>query len=225
MAEYVPVWSENLYPLPETVSIEEATFVDGLAVAVHAVERAAPQPGGTVVVLGGGPIGLMIAQVARACGAAATVLTDVYEAPLACARELGLGPCLNTKGASESDLAAELARLTGGQATAVFDTTGDGIVQQAGLSVLAPGGVLNLLAGVGERLGVTTAALAGERTVTTSSNHRYRDFGAALALLASGQVRVRAMITHRFALERAAEAFAVAQDKVASGALKVLLVP
>lgn len=225
MAEWVPVWSEHLYLLPDHVSVDDATFLDGLAVAVHAVRRAMPEPGGAVVVLGGGPIGLMIAQVAHALGAARTVVTDVYEAPLRCLQEWGLGPVLNTAGAGAQDLAEALRRLAGSAPTAVFDTTGDGATQQAGLTTLAAGGVLNLLAGVGEGFAVSTAAVAGERRVTTSSNHRYEDFGAALALLASGQVRVREMITHRFPLSHAVEAFAVAADKTTTGAVKVVLLP
>ncbi len=225
MAEWVPVWKTNLYPLPPEVTLDQATFVDGLGVAVHAVRRARFCPGGTVVVLGGGPIGLMLAQTARALGAGRASVVDVYETPLLCARELGLGPTYNLSQVSESELLTDLMERLRSDVRAVFDTTGDPSAQALGLRLLGAGGTLMLLAGVAEGLRLTSRDLAGERTVTTCSNNHYADFGAALRLLASGQVVVEPMITHRFPLERAVEAFEVARDKVQTGAVKVILHP
>lgn len=82
-----------------------------------------------------------------------------------------------------------------------------------------------LLAGVAEGLELTPRDLAGERTVTTCSNNRYADFGTALQLLANGQVVVEPMITHRFPLHRALEAFETVRNKVQTGALKVVINP
>lgn len=225
MAEWVPVWTECIYPLPPTVTIDQATFVDGLGVAVHAVRRARVFPGGAVIVLGAGPIGLMVAQTARALGAARTAVLDAYEAPLACARELGLGPTYDLPRLGEAEVLADIAHCLGDDVRAVFDTTGDLAAQALGLRLLGAGGSLMLLAGVADGLQVTNRHLAGERTVTTCSNNHYADFEAALRLLDSGQVVVEPMITHRFPLERAAEAFEVARNKRNTGALKVILHP
>jgi L-iditol 2-dehydrogenase len=224
MAEWVPVWSEHLYRLPPHVTMDQATFVDGLGVAVHAVRRAAVFPGGPVVVLGGGPIGLMIAQTARALGAGEAVVADVYETPLECARELGLGAGYDLSQGDEGAFVAETRERLGG-VRAVFDTTGELSAQRLGLQLLGSGATLMLLAGVAEGLEVTTALLAGERTVTTCSNHRYADFGIALELLSAGRVLVEPMITHRFPLEEAPLAFSVAANKAQTGALKVVLNP
>lgn len=225
MADYCPLWSSHLYPLPETVSLEEATFLDALAVAVHAVRSAGNLAGEAVGIIGGGPMGLLIAQVAQALGAGPVAVGDVYETPVACAGELGL-PHARCLGDSPGE---EWAQWVGALApeglAAVFDTTGQADMQAAGLSRLAPGGRLLLMAGVAAGLTLAGGCLAGERRVQTVSNHRYEDFGLALRLLAQRRVAVQAMITHRFPLEHAAEAFAVAADKQHSGALKVLLVP
>jgi threonine dehydrogenase-like Zn-dependent dehydrogenase len=225
MAEWLPLWTEHLYRLPTAITVEQATFLDGLGVAVHAVRRAAIVPGGATVVLGGGPIGLMIAQVARALGAGHAIVADVYDTPLRCALELGLEPGFDLSQGGPEAFAAEVRDRTGGDVRAVFDTTGDLAAQQLGLSLLGAGGTLMLLAGVATGLEVTTASLAGERTITTSSNNHYADFGFGLRLMAAGRVLVEPMITHRFALDDAPEAFAVAADKVHTGALKVILRP
>lgn len=216
MAEYCPVWSEHVYELPSGVSVDEATFLDGLAVAVHAARMAGAFPGEPVLLLGGGPIGLLIAQVTGALGAGEAVAADVYETPLACARELGLGRTINlSEGGAEA--------LLGDGFAAVFDTTGDLGAQQMGLAALRRGGTMILMAGAAQGLTLGPATLAGERRLMTCSNHRYEDFEIALRLLADGRVRVGPMITHRFPLEQAAEAFEVARDKVNTGALKVIL--
>jgi threonine dehydrogenase-like Zn-dependent dehydrogenase len=222
MAEWCPAWQEHVYPLHDRIDIEAATFLDGLAVAVHAVRNAAIRPMSGVVVLGAGPIGLMIAQTARAFGAGPVLLTDVYEAPLTCAREFGLmGLEVGQKPAR--DAAEEIAGQIGVPVLAVFDTTGDREAQKLGLRLLDPGGRLMLMAGVAKGLTLSARDLAGERALMTCSNHQYPDFGVAHELLALGRVQVKPMITHRFPLEEAPEAFAVAADKVNARALKVIL--
>lgn len=224
MAEWCPAWISHLYPLDEqVVGLEEATFLDGLAVAVHAVKFADPYPASAVVVIGAGPIGLMIAQAARALGAGRVLVTDVYDAPLDCAAELGLA-ALKVGEEADGEAAEEIAgRVEHDPVLTVFDTTGDNNAQKLGLRLLAPGGTLVLMAGVAKGLNLSARDLAGERRLMTCSNHQIADFGIALDLLAQQRVQVKPMITHRFPLEQAPEAFAVAADKVNSGALKVIL--
>jgi threonine dehydrogenase-like Zn-dependent dehydrogenase len=225
MAEYCPVWAEHLYPLPDSISAEQATFLDGLAVAVHAVRQAEIFPASRVLVLGAGPIGLMIAQVARALGSGPVTVADIYDAPLACARQVDIAAALDARGLGVQETCEAVLAEDTRRPAAVFDTTRDAGAQQAGLSLLARGGTLCLMGGMAPGLEIGEDALAGERRIGTCSNHRYEDFGIALGLLAERRVIVAPMITHVFALEDAVEAFAVANDKVRSGGLKVILKP
>lgn len=224
MAEWCPVWSDFIYRLPAGMSCAEATFLDGLAVAVHAVRRASIFPGARIAVWGAGPIGLMILQTAKAFGAGAAVVADVYDTALACATEFGARQALSGEGGPEA-VAEAVREATGGRgADCIFETTGDPAVQQAALGCLARGGTLMLMAGAND-LSLSEGALAGERTVTTSSNHQYEDFQTALDLLAEGAVRVGPMITHRFPIDEAVRAFEVARHKERYGALKVIIEP
>lgn len=223
MAQFCPVWSEGLYPLPCDVTVEQATFLDGLAVAVHAARLAQISPGAPVLLLGAGPIGLMIAQAARALGAGPAIVVDVYDTPLECARELGLGLCFNLCEGGEEALTAEINRC--GAVGAVFDTTGDPQTQRLGIGLLGRGGTMMLMAGAADGLIIGPADLAGERRLMTCSNHRYEDFAIGLSMLAEGRVVVEPMITHRFELEDAVKAFEVASDKAHTGAMKVILIP
>lgn len=226
MAEFMPIWRESVHELPEHVGFESATFLDGLGVAVHAVDRADLRPGDRVAVLGGGPIGLLIMQVALVAGAEAAAASDVYDAALDCARVLGAQVTFDGRELQAEALAGELRAWSGGRGlAAIFDSTGDLGVQRAALSALAPGGTLMLMAGAAEGLALDAGRLAGERRVTTSSNHLPADFARGLALLAGGAVGVGPMITHRFALSDAVRAFEVAANKRETGAIKVIIRP
>lgn len=224
MAEFMPVWRDSVHELPEHVGFEHATFLDGLGVAVHAVDRADLRRGDRVVVLGAGPIGLSIMQVALARGAQAAAVTDVYDAALECARELGAEVTFDGRELDAEGLAREIRAWSAGRGVEViFDSTGDLALQQEALSSLAPGGTLMLMAGAAAGLRLDAGRLAGERRVTTSSNNLPADFGRGLALLAEGAVRVEPMITHRFALSDAVRAFEVAANKHETGAIKVII--
>jgi L-iditol 2-dehydrogenase len=222
----MPVWRENVYELPQNISFDEATFLDGLGVAIHAVRRGGVAEGHRVAVLGAGPIGLLIAQAARIWGAESVVGTDVYDAALDCALELGLDAAVDGSGGTPAEVLGDLGDAAGGgDLNVIFDSTGDLKLQQAALGALAPGGMLMLMAGAAEGLRLDPASLAGERTVTTSSNNLPEDFARGLELLASGQIVVEPMITHTFALSDALEAFEVARNKQSTGAIKVIIQP
>ncbi len=226
MAEVCPVWREFAFELPEGISLAEGTFLDGLGVAVHAAVRAALVPGAQYVVIGAGPIGLCLLQVARAFGAGKARVIDIYGAAVECARELGAEAAhLAGESALEEIGDAILQDTQGLGVDCVFETTGDLAAQQMGLRVLARGGTLMLMAGAAEGLQVSTAALSGERQITTSSNHLYEEYQMGLDLMATGKVRVGPMITHRFPLADAVRAFEVARDKPSHGALKVIIEP
>lgn len=225
MAEYCPVWETHLFDLPANVTLEQATFLDGLGVAVNAVNQTNIFPGGCVAVLGGGPIGLSIAQVARARGAG-VVVTDVYDAAIECAKSLDLGPCLNVSGIGQERVHEALMDASGGEEyLAVFDTTGSAQVQQTALRCLDRGGTLVAMAGVTAGLRLDESSLAGERRLTTCSNNFVEDYQEGLQLLQSGEVAVQPMITHRFELSDAVKAFDTARRKHETGAIKVILQP
>lgn len=226
MAECMPVWRENVYELPENITFDQATFLDGLGVAIHAVKRSGVRPGDGVAVLGAGPIGMLIAQASRVWGAQSVVVTDVYDAALECARELGADTAIDGREAGPEAIAAELAKASGeGGLNVAFDSTGDLALQQAALGTLELGGTLMLMAGAADGLRLDTASLAGERVVTTSSNNLPEDFARGLELLASGEIAVDPMITHIFPLTEAVEAFDVAANKHETGAIKVVIHP
>ncbi len=89
--------------------------------------------------------------------------------------------------------------------------------------MLDKGGTLVLMATKDRDLVFPALSLSGERTIKTSSNAIYSDFSRALELLATGQIDVKSLITHRFPLTQGVKAFEVACNKESSGAIKIIL--
>ena len=221
MAEEFEVWEGFAHEIPGSISFEEATFLDGLAVAIHACDRAGVHAGSRVAVVGLGPIGMMAAQVARDRGAEEVIACDAAAFPVELAKHLGFESARSCDG-------LELFRHAAGRSArfdAIVDTVGEVRSIEAGLEVLAPGGVAALLAVHEGALTYQTARISSERYVTTSANNRYADFRTAIELLGSGKVVVSPLITHRFPLSEAVRAFEVMTHKEANRAYKIVLVP
>ena len=212
--------ARHALPLPEAIPCDQATLLDALAVAVHAVDLAGVRPGDSAAVVGSGPVGLCLAQVARAAGACEVFAIDVASGPLAAARELGFA----TVDASATDGAVGVLELTDAVGvSAAFDTVGTARTREQGLTMLRRGGRLVCLAGGDEPLGTGYARLAGERAILTAANSPYRDLARAIALARAERVRLAPLVTHTFPLDEVERAFETARDR--SVALKVVVQP
>ncbi len=200
-AEACIAWADLLHPMADHVSFEEEALRDFLGVAVHAVGRAELMPGGTVLCIGGGPVGLSIAQVAKVRGAGRVVVSEL--APVA-RSVIARYPDVTCLDPTQVDLVAALGKAS---CTAVFDTVGTAETTALGLELLAPAGTFVNLAVHETSLSMNALALGSERRMTTSSNALYRDEREAHELIASGAVDMAKMITHRFTLDDFAAAY------------------
>jgi 2-desacetyl-2-hydroxyethyl bacteriochlorophyllide A dehydrogenase len=120
-AEYVLVGADAALKIPPHLSDVEGALLEPLAVCVHAARMSRLQIGDTVVVTGAGPIGLLMAMVARAGGAVKVIVTEIAAARLAMAQKLGF-TVLN---ATDTDVVAQVLELTGGRGSdIIFEATG-----------------------------------------------------------------------------------------------------
>ena len=204
-AEYCLAWVDLLHPMTDAISFEDEAMRDILGVAVHAVGRAEVVEGASVLCIGGGPAGLCIAQVARARGAAHVLVSD----PSLLAREIiARYAGLMALDPRNESLADGLRRIIGqAQCQAIFDTVGNADTFGAALALLAPAGTYVNLAVQDLTVPLNLGSVGSERHITASSNAFYRDEREAHRLIEAGAVDVGSMITHRFPLERYAEAF------------------
>lgn len=219
----------NVYPLPDSVSFEEAALLDVYAVAVHGVHRVPVRLVDAVAVIGTGAVGLSQGQVARALGARRVIVVGRREQPLALARAIGAADVtIDTSAVDPRQAILEASEGTG--ADVVFETSGDAAAVQLACE----------LAGYGGRVGVTSLfaapvaiesgiAMRRELELTWvnsySSWNGVREYAIALDLLASGRVQAAPLVTHRVSLDRVADGFRLANDKAASGATKVMVTP
>jgi threonine dehydrogenase-like Zn-dependent dehydrogenase len=228
-AEYSLEAARNCYPLPEGVSLEQAAILDVYAVAVHAVHRVPVRPTDTVAVLGTGAIGLATAQVARVAGAGRVIVVGRRDAPLEVARRLG---CDGTVNASREDAAEAVRAQSGGRgADVAYEAVGGraSTLVQA-IEVAARGGRVGVIGAFADPQTVD-ARLCMRQELSLHWVWSYGlwdgvpEYRVALDLLSSGRIDAAPLITHRFPLTRIGEGFAAADDKRASGAIKVLVLP
>ena len=202
-AEYCLGWADLLFPIPEHVPLDEAAMADVVCVAVHVAGRPASL-GADVLCIGGGPVGLSIAQVAKAKGARRVFVSE----PSPVAQEvLRSFDYITVIDPGADTLAEALARSGVRAVSAVFDTIGSAqtIAEAAGL--LAERGTYVGVAVHDSPVTFNAALLGSERILTSSSNATYGDVREAYDLICSGKINVRPMITHRLALNDFARGF------------------
>ena len=221
LAEYVTVPDYTLYPLPDALDYELAALVEPLAVAVHGLHLVDLSFGERVIILGSGSIGVMVALVARALGAADVIVTYRYEHQAKAALAAG---------ATRAVQAEEAAGLVKEKPDVVVETVGgraDTLNQAIGLVRL--GGrvsVLGLFTG-SVQVNALTLMLNEVRLtggITYCRRGRHSDFDVALRMIEADPERARGMISHRFPLGEVDEAFRTAADK-STASLKVQINP
>jgi 2-desacetyl-2-hydroxyethyl bacteriochlorophyllide A dehydrogenase len=219
----------KVFPLPATVSVEAAALLDGFAVAVHALHRLPLRdPAAPIAIIGAGTIGLQLLQVLRAAGARNLIVTARRPEQARVARALGAAEVVH----GHDDPAAEVLRLTDGQgAAAVFETVGgSGATLAEAAGMVARGGRIGVLGVFPQTPSVDVTALL-RREVDLIFCWSYAawegtpEYATALDLMAAGQIDAGPIITHRFPLDDGPAAFTAADDKAASGAIKVVLEP
>jgi len=227
-AEYVRLPSINveqgIFPLPDGVSFEEATFVEPLACVLRGQRLAHLQPGQSVLVIGSGVAGLLHIQLARASGAGYIMATDIVDCRLEAARKFGADVAIQ----AEEYTPDHLRRAAGGRlADLVVICSGATSAINQALESVERGGTVLFFApteqGVSVPISVNDLFWRNEVTLTSSYGGSPADYAAALGLIQAGKIRVREMITHRLGLGETGLGFrlvARAQDS-----LKVIIEP
>lgn len=199
--------------LPDGLSLETAALAEPAAVAVHDVRRAELQPGEKVVVVGGGPIGLLVASVAQAYGGEVLVL-EPNEARRAFARDLGLR--------MEDPTEADVRGWTDGAGVPVaFEVSGAPAGIESAIQSLAVRGRLVVVAIHAQPPPVNLFQVFWrELTLIGARVYRREDFEEALRLLAAGAIPAERLVTSVRHIDDAAAAFAALEQ---GSELKVLI--
>jgi threonine dehydrogenase-like Zn-dependent dehydrogenase len=209
LADRVRVPPECLVPLPAGLPVSDASLVEPLAVSWHALQKVSATPGERVLVVGGGSIGLLAVAAARALGLDVD-LEARHGHQRGAGERLGAGTPHG-----EYEILIEAAGTDSALASCVRQAAPGARIAMAGFAQ-------------GDRRIPGLAFLMNELTMVGSSCYDSRsgghEFTRAAAVLAADPEIAATVITHRFPLSEAAEAFRVAGDR-GSGAIKVVLEP
>jgi len=218
IANYITHDSHFCYKLEDHVTYEEAAMCEPLSVGIHACARANIQIGHRVLIMGAGPIGLVNLFAAKAAGATKVTLVDLKEDRLKVAKQLGAdGVILATANIQE-----ELEKQDLGPIDVTIECSGAQAAIKTAIRATRSGGVV-VLVGVGSKEVTVPLVDAAVREVDIRGVFRYANsYPKALALITSGKIDVKPLITHRYSLNEVVKAFETSRD-MTDGAIKVMI--
>jgi len=218
-AEFVTVPAANLYALPAHVSFAEAALVEPLDCTLGAFRRAAPRAGESAVIFGSGPAGLLFVALARLAGCAPILLVGRGKARLELGRRMGATAAWDYQ---DPKVEGDIALATSGEGPDIAVEAAGAAVARAIACVRRGGRVVLYGLGEGAANIASDAVIAKDLTLVTGIGDE-RLWGEALGMVASGEVEVRALVTHRFSLADAAHALRAARD--IDSAVKIMFEP
>lgn len=223
-AEYVLLPETQAFALPGTLDPLHGAFCEPLACCLHGVDLAAIQPGHSVIVIGGGVIGLLVVQLARLAGAVDVVLVTRNETKRRLAETLGASATVDP---SIGDVVARTIGAAGplpGGADVVFECAGLAETVQQAPQLAKRGGTVVILGVLAQGAKATFEPfdlLFREIRIVPSFLNPYTQARAA-ALIGSGAINVAPLISRTIRLEDAADAISRPAE---NGEIRVLVVP
>ena len=212
LREYLTWPTEALHPLPDSIDATAGAMLEPLGVAIHSLDLGHVHLGSEVAVVGCGPIGLLLIQVARAAGARVPLAVDPLPHRRDAAERAGADLVVDPE-----DLPSEI------DADVVFEVAGTDPAVDASMQVARPGARVVLVGIPGDDRTSFSASLARRKGLTIVMVRRMNAvYPRAISLVERGLVDVDALVTHRYPLAEVDEAFRVAAARTG---LKVVVEP
>jgi L-iditol 2-dehydrogenase len=211
LREYIAWPTRLLVPLPDTISDAEGTVLEPLGVAIHAVDLGHVRLGSSVIVVGCGPIGLLVIQAAQAAGASTVLAVEPLAHRRDAARRYGADVVLSPEEADHE----RLTSVVGDGVDVAFEAAGTDDALNVAMLATRPGGrVVEIGIPDLDRTSFS-AALARRKGLTLLMSRRMNDvYERAISLVEHGRIDVSSLISTRYPLDSVADAFdcAVARD-------------
>lgn len=220
LSQYYAHAADFCYKLPDHLSFDEGAMLEPLSVAIHACRQGNISVGDSVLILGSGPIGLLNLLIVKASGAAQVCITDISLKRLEMAKKLGADHVIHVDTDEIKVLMKKVTEALGCSPNKTIECSGADQSVCLGVKVTKSGGTM-VLVGLGKpeiKMPLIDAAL---REVTIRGVFRYANcYPTAISLLATGQVDVKPLITHRFKLQESIRAF---EEAKAGTGIKVII--
>jgi L-iditol 2-dehydrogenase len=209
--------------IPDGVSYEQASFIEPVNTCLKAIELLRIEPGEVVFVIGQGPIGIILAVLAKRAGAT-VVTSDLYPQRLKISEGYGLGHNVDASRANPVNLVRELTEGRGADAV-ILATAGNSLIRPA-IDAARPGGRVMLFAQTQRSEAVIdpAAVCVDEKTLMGSYSASVDLQDENVRLVFSGEIDFERLITHRFSLQQAVEALKLAAHP-APDSMKVVIQP
>lgn len=212
-AEYVRVmdWivEHGTVRIPEGVSFQQACFVEPVNTCMKGVNSLRLEPDETVLVIGQGPIGLILSVLAKRTGAR-VITSDLYSERLTISKSFGLGPTID---ASRADVSKRVREMTDGRGadSVILAVGGNGLIRPA-MEATRPGGRVLLFAQTvrGEVVVDPAAICVDEKTLLGSYSASVELQEDSVRFVMGREMELERLISHRFPLSRALEALELA---------------
>jgi L-iditol 2-dehydrogenase len=198
----------NVFPIADHVSFKEAALIEPMSCVYNAYEKAGTRPGDTVLIIGGGPIGVMHAKISRLAGAAKVVINDFHAERLEMARSLD--PTFQTL---QGDVRAGILEMTSGRGPDVVITACPAPeAQTLAVEIAAVNGRVVFFGGLPKDRALvpldTNLIHYRQLMVTGTTRQSLRQFQACLELVTEGVLRLEDLVTATYSLENTTDAIA-----------------
>ncbi len=206
-AEYVLSPAKDTLHIPEGVPLEEGSIIaDAVSTPYHAVvNRGEVKAGDNVIVFGCGGVGINAVQVASAVGAS-VIAVDVVPEKLEMAKNFGAQIALNAK--EEERIDKTVKKMTGGGADAAFEVIGNPATIQQAFSCIRKGGRCVVVGYTHKNVELPASKIMFfEQEVIGSLGCRPVDYPKILEMARTGKIKVKELVTGRFALDKINDAF------------------
>jgi len=200
----LPEW--NVFKLPADMSLDHAAMIEPVSVGVHAVRRGGDVTGKKVLVLGAGTIGNLVAQVAKAFGGEAVMITDISDYKLEKAKACGIDFAINT---ANEDLNEAILRDFGpDRADLILECVGVQATATQAVECARKGTTVVIVGVFGEKPVVNLGYVQDwELNLVGTAMYQKIDYEAAIELVASGKMHLDELFTHRFRFDDYLEAY------------------
>jgi L-iditol 2-dehydrogenase len=191
-AEYVAAPARIVHKLPNSISFPEASMLEAVAVAMHAVSLAEILAGSTALVIGAGTIGLLILQALRAAGCSQVFITDVESTRLTLAAELGATETI----LANADTLARIANLTNETGVDVaLEAVGRTETIKSAIQSVRKGGTVVLVGNIAPAVTIPLQVVVSRQIRLQGSCASSGEYPRAIELMAKGTIRVKPLIS------------------------------
>ena len=191
-AEFVAAPARIVHKLPDSISFPEASMLEAVAVAMHAVSLAEAPPDGSALVIGAGTIGLLILQALRAAGYSRVFITDVDDTRLKLAKDLGATETI----LADANTLDRISKLTSGTgADVALEAVGRTETIKSAISSVRKGGTVVLVGNISPEVTIPLQAVVSRQIRLQGSCASSGEYPRAIELMAKGAINVKPLIS------------------------------